>query len=77
MADGSTAPAPPSRARLAVVVWLAIFPLVTVGLSVMPAGLLELPVIVRAFVLTVVVVPIAVIVVVPWLTRRLGGWLHR
>lgn len=62
---------------MAVVVWLAIFPLVTIGLGVMPAWILELPVVARSFALTVVVVPIAVIIVVPRLTRLLHGWLHR
>lgn len=62
---------------MAVVVWLAIFPLVTIGLGVMPSWMLELPVAARSFALTVVVVPIAVIIVVPRLTRLLHGWLHR
>ena len=67
----------PARARMAVVVWLAIFPLVTIVLGLMPPSLAEAPVVIRSFVLTAVVVPIAVILVVPRLTRLLGGWLNR
>lgn len=70
-------PRPPSRVRMAVVVWLAIFPLVTIGLGVMPDLLLAAPVIVRSFVLTTIVVPAAVIVVLPRLTRLFSGWLNR
>lgn len=62
---------------MAVVVWLAIFPLVTIGLGVMPDLLLAAPVIVRSFVLTAIVVPAAVIVVLPRLTRLFSGWLNR
>lgn len=62
---------------MAVVVWLAIFPLVTIGLGVMPDLLLAAPVIVRSFVLTTIVVPAAVIVVLPRLTRLFSGWLNR
>lgn len=70
-------PRSPSRVRMAVVVWLAIFPLVTIVLGLMPDLLLETPLIVRSFVLTVIVVPAAVIVVLPRLTRLFSGWLHR
>lgn len=70
-------PRPPSRVRMAAVVWLAIFPLVTVVLGLMPDLLLEAPVIVRSFVLTAIVVPAAVVVVVPRLTRLFSRWLHR
>lgn len=67
----------PSRVRMAAVVWLAIFPLVTIVLGLMPDLLLNAPVLVRSFVLTAIVVPAAVIVILPRLTRFFGGWLNR
>lgn len=62
---------------MAAVVWLAIFPLVTIVLGLMPDLLLNAPVLVRSFVLTAIVVPAAVIVILPRLTRFFGGWLNR
>lgn len=61
---------------MAAVVWLAIFPLVTIVLGLMPDLLLNAPVLVRSFVLTAIVVPAAVIVILPRLTRFFGGWLN-
>ncbi len=62
---------------MAAVAWLAIFPLVTIVLGLMPDVLLEGPVLLRSFVLTAVVVPAAVIVVLPRLSRLFSGWLNR
>ena len=58
-------PAPPSVHVRAVITWLAIFPLVAIGmLLIAPISESWHPVL-RAFVLTLVVVPLAVYVVVP------------
>ena len=61
---------PPSVHVRAVITWLAIFPLVAIGMMLIgPISESWHPVL-RAFVLTLVVVPLAVYVVVPWLLRR-------
>jgi antibiotic biosynthesis monooxygenase (ABM) superfamily enzyme len=49
----------------AAITWLAIFPLVAVGLTVMTPLTVGWAPVLRAFVLTVVVVPMAVYLVVP------------
>ncbi|WP_348272843.1 hypothetical protein [Rathayibacter sp. VKM Ac-2760] len=49
----------------AVVTWLAIFPLVTIGMTVLALVADEWPPVLRAFVLTAVVMPLAVYRVVP------------
>jgi antibiotic biosynthesis monooxygenase (ABM) superfamily enzyme len=71
-----TAPAPagpPSVHVRAVITWLAIFPLVAIGmLAIAPFSESWHPVL-RAFVLTLVVVPVAVYVVVPGLMRWYGA----
>jgi len=67
----------PSRYKLAVVVWLAIFPSVAIMLTLLKQFVGGLPTVVQAFILTVIVVPIAVIVIVPRLTRLMSGWLER
>jgi antibiotic biosynthesis monooxygenase (ABM) superfamily enzyme len=65
-------PKPPSVHARAVITWIAIFPLVTLGyFAIAPFGTDWSPVL-RSFVLTVVVVPVAVYVVVPQLMRVYG-----
>ncbi len=70
-------PAPPSVHVRAVITWLAIFPLVAVGmLLIAPIADSWHPVL-RAFVLTLVVVPLAVYLVVPQLMRAYGALRRR
>jgi len=65
-----------ARLRPVLVTWLAIFPLVTLVLAVgTPLGLLDLPLVGRSLVLTAIVVPAAVLGVVPVLRRLLPRWL--
>ena len=61
--------APPSVHVRALLTWIAIFPLVTIGLTVIAPFAGEWPPVVRALVLTVVVVPLAVYLVVPQLLK--------
>ena len=49
--------------------WLAIFPLVAIGITVMAPFTVDWDPLLRAFVLTLVVVPLSVYWVVPWLMR--------
>ncbi|MGW4929793.1 hypothetical protein ACWEOH_11600 [Agromyces sp. NPDC004153] len=68
-ATARAVPTPPSVHVRAVITWLAIFPLVAVGmLLIAPIAESWHPVL-RAFVLTLVVVPLAVYLVVPQLMR--------
>jgi len=62
-------PAAPSVHVRAILTWLPIFPLVAIGMSVMAPVTEGWPAPVRALVLTIVVVPLAVYLVVPWLVR--------
>jgi antibiotic biosynthesis monooxygenase (ABM) superfamily enzyme len=62
-------PTPPSVHVRAVITWLAIFPLVSIGMLAMAPVTESWHPVLRAFVLTVVVVPLAVYVVVPQLLR--------
>lgn len=67
---------PPARHKAVLVTWLAIFPLVTLVLAVgTPLGLMELPLVARSFVLTAIVVPAAVLALLPMLRRLLARWL--
>lgn len=68
----SSMPQPPSVHVRALITWIAIFPLVTLGFfAIAPFAEGWNPVL-RAFVLSVVVVPVAVYLVVPQLMRIYG-----
>ena len=66
-------PAPPSVHVRAVITWLAIFPLVAIGMLLLAPIAESWHPVLRAFVLTLVVVPLAVYLVVPKLMRAHGA----
>ncbi len=59
-------PAPSIHVRAALT-WLAIFPLVAIGITAMAPFTVDWDPLLRAFVLTLVVVALAVYVIEPWL----------
>ncbi|EAR24014.1 hypothetical protein A20C1_10910 [marine actinobacterium PHSC20C1] len=70
--EQGSAPRPLSVHARAVITWIAIFPLVTLGFyAIAPFATYWSPVL-RAFALSVVVVPLAVYLVVPQLVRIYG-----
>ena len=71
-APASPAATPPSVHVRAVVTWIAIFPMVAVGMLLLGPVSEHWHPVLRAFVLTLVVVPLAVYVVVPRLLRAHG-----
>lgn len=68
----SSTPQPPSVHVRAVITWIAIFPLVTLGFFAIAPFAEDWNPVLRAFVLSVVVVPVAVYLVVPQLMRMYG-----
>lgn len=72
-APASTAVAPPSVHVRALITWIAIFPLVTIGMFAIAPFSADWSPVLRAFVLTLVVVPLAVYLVVPQLLRGYGA----
>jgi len=67
-----TAPSIHVRAALT---WLAIFPLVAIGITAMAPFTVDWDPLLRAFVLTLVVVVLAVYLVEPWLMRIYDRYL--
>ena len=65
-------PTSPSIHVRAVITWLAIFPLVTLGFFAIAPFSADWNPVLRALVLTLVVVPVAVYLVVPQLMRLYG-----
>ena len=68
----SSTPQPPSVHVRAVITWIAIFPLVTLGFFAIAPFAEDWNPVLRAFILSVIVVPVAVYLVVPQLMRIYG-----
>lgn len=66
-------PGPPSVHVRAVITWIAIFPLVAIGMLALAPVFESWHPVLRAFVLTLIVVPLAVYLVVPQLLRGYGA----
>ncbi|MDP9455930.1 MAG: antibiotic biosynthesis monooxygenase [Actinomycetota bacterium] len=67
---------PPPRHKMAVVTWLAVFPLITTIFLVLGPVLNQLPLLLRSLVLTVIMVLLMTYVVMPRMTRLFSFWLY-
>lgn len=69
---------PPKRWKMAIVIWLAIYPLITVvSLLIGPhIGKIEF-VPLRTLILTIILVPIMVYIMIPTVQKLLKDWLHK
>jgi antibiotic biosynthesis monooxygenase (ABM) superfamily enzyme len=68
-------PAPP-RYKMAIVTWLAVFPVVAVIFSVFGQWLSLLPTLLRTLVFTLVMVTLMTYVIMPRMTRLFSFWLY-
>ena len=66
---------PPNRAKLALLVWAVIFPLLTLLLIALSPLVGSAPLPVRTGTATAILVPIVVIWIIPAITKRFSGWL--
>lgn len=67
---------PPPPYKMALVTWLAIFPLITALFVLSEPILRQLPLVLRTAVLTAVTIPLMTWVVMPWMTRLFRRWLY-
>jgi uncharacterized protein len=70
----ATAPPPPHK--MALLTWVTIFPLITAIVALTGPRLAELPLAVRLAITTALTVSLMTWVVMPRVTRLLGGWLY-
>ena len=68
-------PAPP-RYKMAIVTWLAVFPLVALIFSLFGQWLNMLPTLLRTLVFTAVIVTLMTYVIMPRMTRLFSFWLY-
>ncbi len=67
---------PPPRYKMAIVTWLAVFPLITAMSYALQTAADILPVVARAFISSLVLVPLMTYVVMPRMTRLCERWLY-
>ena len=63
--------------KFAVMVWIAIYPSITLLQLLIGKQLLELPIPLRSLILTLILVPLMVFVLLPILRKFLGSWLNK
>lgn len=62
--------------KMVLLTWLGIFSLITALLALLGPWLNSIPLVLRRFILTGLLVPLMTYVVMPWLTKRFNGWLY-
>ncbi|MCC7501198.1 MAG: hypothetical protein IT229_01625 [Flavobacteriales bacterium] len=67
----------PPRWKSAVLIWLAIYPSITLFMLLFGEHLARLPIPIGTLVLTAVLVPLMVFVLLPRLQTLFAGWLRR
>ncbi|HNR53990.1 MAG TPA: hypothetical protein PKJ19_02405 [Flavobacteriales bacterium] len=70
-------PVPPKKWKTALVIWIAIYPALTILVALFGENLMRLPLALRTLVMTGILVPLLVFVLVPALNKLLGRWLRR
>lgn len=73
---GKAAIVPPPRYKMALVTWLAVFPLITLISASLQDQLLPLPLVLRVMVVTAIAVPVMTYILMPQMTRLFAGWLY-
>jgi uncharacterized protein len=76
MNDTQPRPSAPPRYKVAVIIWLAIYPALTVTLVLLGPILEPLPLYLRTFVVTAFLVPIMVYLLIPGMQRLFANWLR-
>jgi antibiotic biosynthesis monooxygenase (ABM) superfamily enzyme len=63
--------------KFAIMVWIAIYPSITLLQFLIGESLLSLPIPLRSLFLTLILVPLMVFVLLPFLRKILDKWLHK
>lgn len=69
---------PPKKWKIAIVIWLAIYPLITTIFALLGKQLILIePLPLRALIITIIAVPIMVFILIPTLQKLLHNWLTK
>lgn len=69
---------PPKKWKMAIVIWLAIYPLITTIFALLGKQLILIePLAIRILIITLIAVPIMVFILIPTLQKLLHNWLTK
>lgn len=68
---------PPPKWKIAVLIWLAIYPSITLLFLLVGKQLWLIPLPLRTLTITLILVPLMVFVLLPALQKLFSGWLQR
>ena len=69
---------PPKKWKMAIIIWLAIYPLITTIFALLGKQLMLInPLPLRTLIITVIAVPIMVFILIPTLQKILRNWLAK
>ena len=67
---------PPPKWKIAVLIWLAIYPSITLLFFLFGEQLLRIPLPLRTLMVTFILVPLMVFILLPALQKLFKGWLN-
>jgi len=67
----------PPKWKFALMVWIAIYPSITVVQILIGKQISELPIPIKTLIMTGILVPLMVYVLLPLLRKILGNWLNK
>ena len=69
---------PPKKWKMAIVIWLAIYPLITTVFAIFGKYLMQIEILpLRTLIITAVMVPTMVFILIPVLQKLLANWLKK
>ncbi|MCZ8167821.1 MAG: hypothetical protein ACK5RV_00660 [Flavobacterium sp.] len=67
---------PPKKWKFALMVWMAIYPAITLASYLLGDSIKDLALPIRTLIMTAILVPLMVYVLLPLLRKLFGAWLH-
>jgi len=63
--------------KRAFLIWLAIYPLITILFYVLGDKIIQFPIPIRTFILTIIAVPLVAYVIIPFYHKVFDKWLNK
>ncbi|MBX7052088.1 MAG: hypothetical protein K1X54_08640 [Flavobacteriales bacterium] len=77
MMNQSSVPQQPKKWKMALLIWLFIYPVITILFYVLSPWMMDWPPFLRTLLLTLILVPLMVFVALPFIHKKFFGWVRR
>ena len=67
----------PPKWKFAIMVWIAIYPAITLASFLIGDSIQNLPLAIRTLIMTGILVPLMVFILLPLLAKIMKNWLHK